>query len=238
MEVKLEIGPGRVAHASGALFIASANTLLIADAHLGYGWAQRRRGQLGPLTDGGIVDRLFGALDAFSPAEILFLGDTVHAPRPMPAEREFIEGVLLRLVAKARVAVVLGNHDRAFERDFGHLPVKVDKQWRHGEILGLHGDRLHLELPEAGHYLIGHLHPAISVRDDAGAQRRVPAFLVSDTATLLPAFSPFAGGFDVSTDALPAAVSQILGPHKVYPVTGRQIVWMPPGAIRASRSGR
>jgi uncharacterized protein len=228
---RLSLGEGRWGHASGALLHEESGTLLVADAHLGYGWAQRRRGQLGPVTDGGIVDRLFAAVEELQPREVLFLGDTVHAPKPVEAERDFIEGVLLRLVTKAKVSVVRGNHDRAFVRDFGHLPVAVAEQWRHGDLLGLHGDRLHLELPEAGYYLIGHLHPAINLRDDAGANKRVPAFLVGARATLLPAFSPFAAGFDVSRSMLPVEVRDLLGKHLVYPVTGRRIVELP-GARR------
>lgn len=229
MAVTIEVGLGRIAHASGALFIVSASTLLIADAHLGYGWAQRRRGQLGPVGDGGIEERLLAVVEEFSPRQVLFLGDTVHAPKPLPAEREMIEGALLRLLAKARVGIVQGNHDRAFGRDFGQLPIEVMPQWRHEDLLGLHGDRLHLELPEAGHYLVGHLHPAINLRDDAGANRRVPAFLVSERATLLPAFSPFAAGFDVSKAALPKEMKRLLGKHQVYPVTGKKIARLPQG---------
>jgi hypothetical protein len=227
MELKLDLGNDCWGHASGALFHAPSATLLIADAHLGYGWAQRRRGQLGPVTDGGIVDRLFATVSSLAPREVLFLGDTVHAPRPLPAEREFIEGVLLRLIALAKVSVVQGNHDRAFTRDFGHLPILVSPQWRCNHLLGVHGDRLHIELPEADYYLIGHLHPAITVRDDAGANKRIPAFLVGQRAILLPAFSPFAAGFDVSRTPLPKEVADLLGESEIYPVTGKRIVRLP-----------
>jgi len=235
MDLTLTIGPGRIAHASGALFLEQTRTLIIADAHLGYGWAQRRKGQLGPVTDGGIAALLDATLDVFCPAELVFLGDTVHAPNPMPAERELIETVLLSLLTKTSVQVVQGNHDRSFSKDFGHLPIPVHPQWRDGNLLGLHGDRLHLELPEASHYLIGHLHPAITLRDDAGVGRRVPAFLVGERATVIPAFSPFAAGFDVSKAALPKHVKALLGPHQAYVVTGRQIAKLP---ARPNRSAR
>jgi hypothetical protein len=235
MELSIEIAPGRIAHGSGALFLLESRTLMIADAHLGYGFAQRRRGQLGPTTDGGILDRLQAVLDFFEPSETVFLGDTVHAPSPMAAEREFIESVLRSILEKSKVRVVQGNHDRAVVRDFGHLPIEVAPSWREGNLLGLHGDRLRLELPDAGHYLLGHLHPAINLRDDAGVNRRVPAFLVSKTATVLPAFSPFAAGMDVSKTSLPKEVKAILGRHEIYVATGRQVALLP---AKANRSGR
>lgn len=235
MDPILNIGPGRIADASGALYLERTRTLVIADAHLGYGWAQRRRGQMGPVTDGGIRERLAGAMERHQPIEVVFLGDTVHAPRPMPAEREWIEEVLTWLMSLAQVQVVQGNHDRAFARDFGHLPIAVVPQWRDEGLLGLHGDRLHLEIPEAEHYLLGHLHPAIRIEDDAGVGRRVPAFLVGTRATVLPAFSPFASGFDVSQSRLPAEVKSLLGAHSIYVVTGRRIAKLPASASRAAR---
>lgn len=235
MEQQLVLGPGRVGHASGALFVEASGTLMVADAHLGYGWAQRRRGQMGPVTDGGIAARLMEVVGGFGVRELVFLGDTVHAPRPMAAEREMIEGVLRELMERVTVRVVAGNHDRAFARDFGHLGIEVMGMWREGDVVGLHGDRLDVELPEAGHYLLGHLHPAVKLEDDAGAKRRVPAFLVSERATVMPAFSPFAAGFDVKEGVLPRAVRELLGRHEVVVATGRRVLRLP---ARASRSGR
>lgn len=238
MDSSLELAPGRIADASGALYLEATATVMIADAHLGYGWAQRRRGQMGPTTDGGIRARLLDVVRRFAPLELVFLGDTVHAPRPSAAEREFVEEVLGELAAMAKLVVVEGNHDRAFQRDFGHMPVEVRRDWEHDGVIGLHGDKLHLELPEARHYLLGHLHPAIKLEDDAGVKRRVPAFLVGQRATVLPAFSPFAAGFDVSEGMLPREVHAVLGPHDVVVVTGRRIARLPSKTNRSARGAR
>ncbi len=227
MESQIELAAGRVALASGALWIEPASTLIVADAHLGYGWAQRRRGELGPVGDGGIVDRLFAAVKERRPRTVLFLGDTVHAPKPGAAERDFVEGVLRRLIEVAEVCITEGNHDRAFRRDFGHLELRVERYWRHDGLLAMHGDKLHLELPEAEHYVVGHLHPAIQLRDHAGAARRVPAFLAGERATVLPAFSPFASGMDVGVETLPAEILELLGRYRIFPAAGRIIAELP-----------
>lgn len=235
MDTSLELSPGRIADSSGALYLERTRTLMIADAHLGYGWAQRRRGQMGPVGDGGIRERLTAVVNRYQPSEIVFLGDTVHAPRPSAPEREFIEAVLGELVTFARVTVVRGNHDRAFGRDFGDLPIALDTEWRDGDMLGLHGDRLHLEIPEASHYLLGHLHPAVSLFDDAGVRMRVPAFLVSERATILPAFSPFASGFDITRLRLPKEVRTLLGNHETFVATGKRIAKLPSTPSRTVR---
>lgn len=235
---QIEIAAGIWAHCSGALYLSEAKILVIADAHLGYGWAQRRRGQLGPTADGGIEERLLGVIEEFAPAEVLFLGDTVHAPKPAPQERLFIESLLQSLLERCALRVVEGNHDRAFRRDFGHLPIPVERQWRHEEMLALHGDRLHLELPEAGYYLIGHFHPAVGLRDSAGAVRRAPAFCVSPKGALLPAFSPFAAGLDLTRDRLPKEAAELLGDFRVLPVTGTRIAEFPLARLRTLHSKR
>lgn len=232
---QVEVTPGILAHCTGALYLAASATLVVADAHIGYGWAQRRRGQLGPTADGGIGERLEAAIAHFAPQELLFLGDTVHAPAPGTQERALIETLLTRLLERCALRVVEGNHDRAFRRDFGHLPIAVDKQWRQGGMLALHGDRLHLELPEADYYLIGHYHPAVGLRDAAGAVRRAAAFCVGPKAILLPAFSPFAAGLDLTMGKLPKEAAELLGDFRVLPVTGTRIAELPLAMLRARR---
>jgi metallophosphoesterase superfamily enzyme len=189
-----DLGGGRYAHASGALWMPDARTLLLADVHLGFGWALRRRGHLGPVTDGGVGRKLADLVAELSPETVVFLGDLVHAPRPAPQERDMVERILRAL--PPRLVVVIGNHDRGFVRDYPELAVEVCAEWSHGGVVAVHGDK---QLPVAEHVIAGHLHPAIGVVDHAGATRKVPAFVAGRNVTLLPAFSPFAAGFDVRT---------------------------------------
>lgn len=192
----LELRPGILADCTGSVYLENSRTLLVADAHLGYAWAQRRRGELGPLTDGGIFARLDAAMARWKPEQLVFLGDVVHLGRPAREEREAIEQALTRAAGKARVTVVLGNHDRRFVRDFGHLPVETTLQWGDDSVVAVHGDR---EWPDTSLWLLlGHLHPAIVVPDAAGVRQRLPVFLIGSRALVLPAFSPFAAGFDLA----------------------------------------
>ncbi|MBY0503780.1 MAG: metallophosphoesterase [Bryobacteraceae bacterium] len=192
MSSLLEIGPGRWAHASGALWLPDPRTLLIADAHLGYGWAQRRRGELGPVADKDIAARLTHLLDELQPRELVFLGDVVHAPYPSAEERRLIVDVFTRMAARANLVLVRGNHDRGLTRDFGYPLVT---EWRAPGLLAAHGDRLPPVNDE--HLVLGHFHPVLTPRDAAGARRRLPVFTWTEHTTILPAFSPFAAGADL-----------------------------------------
>ncbi len=177
--------------------------MIIADVHLGYSWAQRRRGELGPLADFRTREKLLALVDDLAPARIVFLGDLVHAPRPCAAERECIENTLLELSQRAAVVTVRGNHDRAFAREFGHLPVEQREHWSNESVTAVHGDRLQLApIVESHPLVVGHLHPCLAVRDASGASQILPVFLANQNCLVLPAFSPFARGYEI-TGGLP-----------------------------------
>ncbi|MFQ3670482.1 MAG: hypothetical protein SNJ84_03380, partial [Verrucomicrobiia bacterium] len=42
--------------------------------------------------------------------------------------------------------------------------------------------------------MVGHWHPAVVLRDEAGLRCRLPALVVGPKRVVLPAFSPWAGG--------------------------------------------
>jgi putative SbcD/Mre11-related phosphoesterase len=224
--------PGLFGHPSGALWIEESRTLLVADVHLGYSWAQRRRGELGPLADAVAKDKLLKLAKELNPFQIVFLGDLVHAPRPCAPEREWIEALLTELSANTQIIAVRGNHDRAFAREFGHLPLTTVETWTAPGILALHGDRLaHAPIPESALLILGHLHPSLSLHDAAGAKQRIPLFLVTPHCIVLPAFSPFARGFDVSS-GLPSELAAIFRNTEIQAFAATQTRVAPLGPLR------
>lgn len=229
----LELLPGVFGHASGALWIEERRTLLIADAHLGYGWAQRRRGELGPVGDGRAQDRLLEVAAELEPSKVVFLGDVVHAPRPAPEERALIEKTLAAMQQRTEVIVVQGNHDRGFARDFGRLGIPLVGRWQSvaadgSPLLAIHGDGRLPETPEGGWLIAGHVHPSLSLKDAAGARHRLRVFAMGDRVLLLPAFSPFAAGWDLQR-GLPEAVRDRMGSRLVpFAVTGNKVAKLKP----------
>ncbi len=220
---------GLWAHSSGALWMPESKTAVVADIHLGYGWAQRRRGELGPLADARAYEKLLSLREELRPQRFIFLGDLVHAPKPCEPERQWIEGLLHELSGSAEVIAVRGNHDRAFAQEFGHLPVKTVSAWREASVTAIHGDRLEVPVPEQSTLLIGHLHPALPVRDASGAGRKLPVFLVTASCIVLPAFSPFAGGYDVAC-GLPGEIAALFRGEEieVFAVTATRTVRLGP----------
>ncbi len=229
MSTIVSLHSGLAAHSSGALWMPESKTVLIADIHLGYGWAQRRRGELGPLADERSRQKLLQLSSELQPKRFIFLGDLVHAPRPCEPERKWVEDLLLDLGSSAELIAVRGNHDRAFAHEFGHLPVKTISYWSEGAITAIHGDRLTAAIPEHGTLLMGHLHPALPVRDASGAGRKLPVFLVTPCCIILPAFSPFAGGYDIA-GGLPKELNTFFRGEEIeaFAVTGTRVAQLGP----------
>ncbi len=222
--------PGLYAHPAGALWLPESRTAIIADVHLGYSWAQRRRGELGPLADFRTREKLLALVDNLQPGRIVFLGDLVHAPRPCAAERECIENTLIELSQRAALIAVRGNHDRAFAREFGHLPVEQREHWSNESVTAVHGDRLQLApIVESHALVVGHLHPCLAIRDASGAAQKLPVFLASRSCLVLPAFSPFARGYEI-TSGLPEDLLACFQaePVEVFATTRTRVVRLGP----------
>ena len=84
--------------------------------HLGYAWAQRRRGQLGPVVDGGAAERVWAVIDELQAARVVLLGDIVHAPNPAPVERMWIEAALAGMESTGRTDLCAGQPRPGFFR--------------------------------------------------------------------------------------------------------------------------
>lgn len=225
----LPISPELYAHASGALWIPQTRTVLIADLHLGYSWAQRRRGELGPLADARTREKLLTVRDQLQPRRYVFLGDVVHAPRPCAPERAAIEDILRELSSTAELIAVRGNHDRRFAAEFADLSFQDVVTWSEHSLTAAHGDRMDFAWPEDHTLILGHLHPALAIRDSSGAGHKVPVFLGNRRCLVLPAFSPFARGYDIIC-GLPLEIARCFGAEavEVFAATGKKVARLGP----------
>ena len=181
--------------AAGALWAVEGRTLLVADLHLGYGWAQRRRGELGPVVEGETRERLLRLVEAGRPERLVLVGDIVHAPRPAAEERAMIAQTLTALRDRTELVCVLGNHDRAFSTEFPEFPAVAE--WRTSGVRVVHGDVLPTGPLEGVVTVVGHFHPAVRVKTASGASQKMAAFLEGRGLLVLPAFSNFSAGCDM-----------------------------------------
>jgi hypothetical protein len=193
----LELMPGKVALPSGALWLAAGSALLVAGVNLGHDWPRRGRGEPAPLFDGGAHRRLAALVEALRPRTVVLLAEAARAP------------------AAGRALAGAWSRPR---------PLIVD-EWRHGDVVALHGDRPRAPVPRGRILVFGHLHPVVTLEDRTGAARPFPAFLRSRRTIVLPSFSPAAGGVDVSR-GIPGELRELLGrgPVQVAVCTGKRVI--------------
>jgi metallophosphoesterase superfamily enzyme len=164
---------------------------VLADLHWGYAVSHQAHGNLLPTWgDDELATRLRSLLTDYQPAEMIWLGDSLHtlAGRE-PAER------FLRETSTPTI-VLSGNHDQRWtlritgaETRTAELPAVLA---RPGYFFH-HGHRSPCVPPDCLE-IVGHYHPALAWWDGAGGRLRLPALIASPRRVILPAFSPWAAG--------------------------------------------
>lgn len=155
------------------LALKIGDSLIIADTHIGYEEAINKQGILIPRFQfNEIIERLRNIFKVSGEINRFVInGDVKHEFgaisqtewRHTLALLEFIEGYCNEIV------IVRGNHDRIIGpiakkmnvRILEHLIIQHKKQ----RFLILHGDKMPKKLPRYDVIIIGHQHPAISLRD-------------------------------------------------------------------------
>ncbi len=178
---RTEIQPGIWLDSRLAVWFAAERLLVIADLHWGYVASHRARGNLLPWWgDDQIEERLQALITAYAPAEMIWLGDSVHAAEGAARADAFLRA------SSTPVTLIRGNHDRRW-RSAGAVSAVRGRYFFH------HGDGMPT-IPPDGVEVIGHHHPAVSWWDGAGASVKMPALVASAHRLVLPAFSPWAAG--------------------------------------------
>ena len=187
------LGPGRVLvdadtvlDARLSLYHRREKWLAVADLHFGYELSQRAAGALFPLWGmESIESRLRSLLADYRPERLVIVGDFVHDQ----AVRAPALALLGRLRAETEVVLLAGNHDRrAFDASEARSHFLTE------EFCFYHGDGAAPAGTAGRRAVIGHHHPAGTLRDGAGLALKLPAFVETGDRWVLPAFSPWAAG--------------------------------------------
>ena len=167
-----------------ALFHKRQRWLAVADLHFGYEISQRAAGRLMPMWGmQSVEERLLQLLADYRPLRLIILGDIVHDRASAAEARELLD----RLRASCEVIAILGNHDRRLGSTLGAVDSwqSTGFHFHHGHCAADTPERIQI---------IGHHHPAGTIRDGAGLRLKLPAFVQQDGCWIMPAFSPWAAG--------------------------------------------
>lgn len=207
MTSKLKLFPGIYALKYGGLLVENGakKVLVIADLHLGYELELTNAGIAMPafqLTE--MEDKLAVLTEEHEPSEVVINGDLKHLFSGIGSQewgdvRRFVAFVKERA---RKVVVVRGNHDNYLKTILKRSAVPFfDHYYAIGNTIVIHGHEQDVHAYSYKNIVIGHDHPAIALRDEAGGEVKVPCFvygkLRNSSLVMMPAFSPLALGVDV-----------------------------------------
>jgi uncharacterized protein len=224
-----EVAPGIVLDARRAVWLADDRTLLVADLHLGYAWAQRHAGNLLPLHRADTLDRLAALTQAYGPEQIILLGDVVHDAVPLDPVAAELSRLWSEFAAHAEVLLVAGNHDRRLRPLLEKLAIDLPlvREWQIGPHRLVHGDgpdspaqkaELATAHARGGFVFCGHEHPAITLSDHIATTVRCPCFVRGEGLLMLPAFSEWAAGSNLRRGSYLSPylrAAHVLGAHAI-----------------------
>ena len=209
---------------SGALWLPSPRTLVVADLHLEKGSAYASRGQLLPPYDtADTLRRLEAELHALTPRTLILLGDSFHDRKAIARLGAANAKRVLALAHGRTLVWIVGNHDvegldQVWASLGGALAGEVADEVVLGPLTLRHEPRAGLAPGEVA----GHLHPCAKVIR-AGRSVRKRAFLTDGERLILPAFGAYTGGLnacDVAFAGLFARtpIAGALGDRRVHPL--------------------
>ncbi len=181
-----------------ALVHTTQRWLAVADIHFGY---EVRRQKMGGLLPDFGMDHIQQTLAALVlehlPRRLILVGDIMDGSASAEETLRLLEGLQPHV---SEIICILGNHDRpALRRGWPFVETHREAGFifSHGhhfpavEKLRTEADLVHIT---------GHEHPAVTFKDGAGLNLRLPALVREKMAGglrerwILPAFSPWAAG--------------------------------------------
>jgi metallophosphoesterase superfamily enzyme len=114
---------------------------------------------------------------------LIILGDLVHDR----AATNEAQDLLQRVGRDCEVIAIAGNHDRQLAGAIEFVDSWKTKRFHfhHGHCAAKKSERIQI---------IGHHHPAGTIRDGAGLHLKLPAFVQQPKCWIMPAFSPWSSG--------------------------------------------
>ena len=214
--VETKLGEALVtATREGALWIASAKTLIVSDLHLEKGSSFARDGQMLPPYDThATLCRVAALMEAHAPEIVVSLGDSFHDGGGPARMHERDRALLRDLIGRADWIWVEGNHDGRSAETIGGV---VRESLRLGALNLVHKPSRRAAPGE----IAGHLHPCAKVAGRGRVVRR-RCFATDGARLVMPAFGAYAGGLNIRHEEFaplfPNGVTAlVLGKTRVLP---------------------
>ena len=204
------------------------STLVIADVHIGYEEALNNQGVLVPRVQfeemAKRMERVFSGLNGKKADRAVINGDLKHEFGTI-SEQEWRNTLkFLDLLAKhcKEIILIKGNHDTILGPIAKKRNVKVVESLGVGKVLVAHGDKIPGSLDNYSTIIIGHEHPAVSLKEGPRIEK-FKCFLKGRykgrNLIVQPSFNSMIEGTDILKDSiLSPFLKQNLDNFEVYVV--------------------
>ena len=192
--------------------------LVISDLHLGLEGSMTSEGSYVPkfqLDD--ILEEIEEAREEMGARKILVNGDLKNEFRKSYySEKQEVKKFLRRLQKNfEEVIVIEGNHDRFIQKTVEDLGLEFRKKYLEDGVLFLHGHEKIDDDIEFDTVVIGHEHPALSLKDDIGVVEKVDCIVYGEMKSgknivVLPAFSQISNGTRINETPEDQLLSPVL----------------------------
>ncbi len=188
------------------IYLPDVKALILADLHLGFEESFEKKGILIPKFHyKDAIKNIDWILSATEVKHIILNGDIKHEfGRISQQEWREVTRFVNHLKDKGiKITAVKGNHDTIFGPLAKKLDIKEVKEFKHDNMLIVHGDYVPEKLAKI--IIIGHEHPAITLRDKAKAEKFkcfVKTKYNNSTVICQPSFCPSTIGTDITKEKI------------------------------------
>ncbi|MDP3699084.1 MAG: metallophosphoesterase [Nanoarchaeota archaeon] len=217
-----------------SLWFDRERVLIINDLHLGYEEALHRKGVLVPRFQlEQIIGKMKIIFQKVKPAKIIINGDLKHEFGKVLRQewKEVLEFLDFLLGNVTEVIIIKGNHDPIIQPIADKKGIMVVPEYKIGESLIVHGDEL-VET-KAKRIVIGHEHPAITIREGSKWEK-YKCFLKGTwqgkELIAVPSFNPLLEGTDVLKEQLLSPFLDDIKDFEVYVVGEKEALYF--GKVR------
>ena len=210
-----------------SLWLKKEKILIINDLHIGYEEALHKKGILVPKFQiKEIINRMETILNEVTPNIIIINGDLKHEfGRVLNQEwKEVLQFLDFLSLKCPEIIIIKGNHDPIIKTIADRRNIKIVTKYQTDDILIVHGDQL-VET-SAKRIIIGHEHPAITLREQ-GKREKFKCFLKGKwnrkELIAVPSFNPLLEGTDILKEQVLSPYLDKLSSFKVYIVDNGNI---------------
>ena len=198
-----------------AIYLPKLDLIVLSDLHLGLEASMTSKGNYVPTFHLEEVKEEIEKLKEISDADrILINGDLKNEYSTSYSEKEEIRELIQFLKDRFSDTIIIkGNHDLFLEDLLKDQGLRLLDSYKEDNILFVHGHEK-LDDEEFDTLVIGHEHPALSLKDDIGVTEKVPCLLHGETDLgeifVLPPYSKISNGSAVNNMKASDLLSPIL----------------------------